>query len=210
MSASGHRGANLSSFLSPRPRKPRCRAKAPRNHNPRVGGSSPSSGMRSTCKSGTLTPDGHAEYIPRVPRSGFRDLAAVRGVVRAALTVVSPGVSPERRRGRRTERPRQQHGKVPRSRWLGAARRGVAYNCPWRLTWKSVAGVPPARPSRNVSQAAASIASRLREQCASRCDAPSSQCRVAWIPVVSVPLPLSTNGAARFCGSGAAPGYPTK
>jgi hypothetical protein len=28
-----------------------CRAKAQRNHNPRVGGSSPSSGMRSGCKS---------------------------------------------------------------------------------------------------------------------------------------------------------------
>ena len=38
--------ANLSPFLSPSPRKRRCRAKAPRNHNPRVGGSSPSSGIR--------------------------------------------------------------------------------------------------------------------------------------------------------------------
>ena len=33
-------------FPVPRPRKRRCRAKAPRNHNPRVGGSSPFSGIR--------------------------------------------------------------------------------------------------------------------------------------------------------------------
>jgi DNA replication protein DnaC len=38
--------------------------------------------------------DGHAEYISRVPRSGFRDLAAVGGVLRASLTFVSPDVSP--------------------------------------------------------------------------------------------------------------------
>ena len=42
--------ALVSPFVSPSPRKPLCRAKAPRNHNPRVGGSSPSSGMRSACK----------------------------------------------------------------------------------------------------------------------------------------------------------------
>jgi len=35
----------MSPFVSPRPFKPSCRAKAQRNHNPRVGGSSPSSGM---------------------------------------------------------------------------------------------------------------------------------------------------------------------
>jgi hypothetical protein len=43
-------GAVPSPFTSPSPRKWRCRAKALRNHNPRVGGSSPSSGMRSACK----------------------------------------------------------------------------------------------------------------------------------------------------------------
>jgi hypothetical protein len=37
--------ADLSPLLSPRPRKCRYRAKASRNHNPRVGGSSPSSGI---------------------------------------------------------------------------------------------------------------------------------------------------------------------
>ena len=37
-------------FRSPSPLKPSYRAKEQRNHNPRVGGSSPSSGMRSACK----------------------------------------------------------------------------------------------------------------------------------------------------------------
>ena len=35
----------MSPFVSPSPFKRRCRAKALRNHNPRVGGSSPSSGI---------------------------------------------------------------------------------------------------------------------------------------------------------------------
>ena len=39
--------------------------------------------------------DGHAEYIPRVSLSGFRNLAALRGAVRASLTLVSAGVSPQ-------------------------------------------------------------------------------------------------------------------
>jgi hypothetical protein len=37
--------AVVSPFVSPSPRKRPCRAKTLRNHNPRVGGSSPSSGM---------------------------------------------------------------------------------------------------------------------------------------------------------------------
>jgi hypothetical protein len=41
--------AVVSPFVSPSPRKHRCRAEAWRNHNPRVGGSSPSSGMRKAC-----------------------------------------------------------------------------------------------------------------------------------------------------------------
>ncbi len=39
------RRAHMSRFRSPRPLKPSCRAKEQRNHNPRVGGSSPSSGI---------------------------------------------------------------------------------------------------------------------------------------------------------------------
>jgi Protein of unknown function (DUF1348) len=49
------------------PRQPRCRAKAQRNHNPRVGGSSPSSGMRSACKyvefRRFVRAEGHAESL---------------------------------------------------------------------------------------------------------------------------------------------------
>ena len=86
--------AVMSPFVSPSPRKRRCRAKEQRNHNPRVGGSSPSSGMRSACKPALSLVDGHAEYIPRVPRSGFRDLAALRGTARASLTFMSPRMSP--------------------------------------------------------------------------------------------------------------------
>ena len=44
----------MSLFVSPRPFKRRRRAKAQRNHNPRVGGSSPSSGMRSVCTSALI------------------------------------------------------------------------------------------------------------------------------------------------------------
>jgi hypothetical protein len=44
----GTRGAVQSPFASPSPRSWRSRAKAPQNHNPRVGGSSPSSGIRFT------------------------------------------------------------------------------------------------------------------------------------------------------------------
>jgi hypothetical protein len=47
MRASAVDGAVQSPIASPSPRKRCCRAKAPRNHNPRVGGSSPSSGIRS-------------------------------------------------------------------------------------------------------------------------------------------------------------------
>ena len=46
--------ADVSPFVSPRPRSWLCRAKALRNHNPRVGRSSPSSGMRSACKTGAF------------------------------------------------------------------------------------------------------------------------------------------------------------
>ena len=43
--------ADVSPFVSPCPGFWLCRAKAHWNHNPRVGGSSPSSGMRSACTS---------------------------------------------------------------------------------------------------------------------------------------------------------------
>jgi hypothetical protein len=46
-----HSRADMSPFVFPSALKPRSRAKAQRNHNLRVGGSSPSSGIRSSCKS---------------------------------------------------------------------------------------------------------------------------------------------------------------
>src|SRR5688572_24611581 len=42
--------AAVSPFVSPSPVSWLCRAKPSRNHNPRVGGSSPSSGTRRACK----------------------------------------------------------------------------------------------------------------------------------------------------------------
>ena len=57
--------AGIAPFRSPSPFKRCCRAKAQRNHNPRVGGSSPSSGMISACKMALSAQDGHAECIPR-------------------------------------------------------------------------------------------------------------------------------------------------
>jgi hypothetical protein len=125
------RRAVVSPFVSPRARKRRPRAKAPRNHNPRVGGSSPSSGMRSACKSALSAQGGDAEYIPRVRAQWPPDSAVCRGVVSASLTFQSPGQSP----GGPTQRagagdpptagPRPR--KVPRSPCSGAApaERGV-------------------------------------------------------------------------------------
>jgi hypothetical protein len=55
----------VSPFVSPSPCSWLCRAKAPRNHNPRVGGSSPSSGMRSPCKLALSAVEGLAECILR-------------------------------------------------------------------------------------------------------------------------------------------------
>ena len=86
--------AVVSPFVSPSPRFWLCRARALRNHNPRVGGSSPSSGIRSACKSVLPARLWSSGLIPRVPRSGTRTLAAARGVVQASLTIVSPGASP--------------------------------------------------------------------------------------------------------------------
>ena len=65
-----------------RRRNRRYRAKALRNHNPRVGGSSPSSGMRSACKSVLFFIDGHAEYIPRASCNSFPGPAVRRGLCR--------------------------------------------------------------------------------------------------------------------------------
>jgi hypothetical protein len=91
--SAGH-GAAQSPIASLSPREPRCRAKEQRNHNPRVGGSSPSSGMRSACTSALCSLDGHAEYIPRVPRFDTLDLAESRGVVRVSLTFRPPARPP--------------------------------------------------------------------------------------------------------------------
>jgi hypothetical protein len=52
--------------------------------------------MRSACKSAPFSLEGHVEYIPRVARSGFRNLAALRGAVHACLTFMSLGMSPAR------------------------------------------------------------------------------------------------------------------
>ena len=67
--------AEVSPFVSPSLFKRRCRAKAHRNHNPRVGGSSPSSGMRKACNSAVFSLEGHAEYhsaCPPLRKSGFQ------------------------------------------------------------------------------------------------------------------------------------------
>jgi hypothetical protein len=40
--------------------------------------------MRSACNPALSAQEGQAEYIPSVLRSGFRNLAALRGVVRAS------------------------------------------------------------------------------------------------------------------------------
>jgi hypothetical protein len=119
-----HGGADLSPFMSPRPRKRRCRAKALRNHNPRVGGSSPSSGMRSACKTALCCFPRHAEYIPRVPPLQIPESCdAVR--CRECLADVSvpravpPGVDLAWAEPGSTAGPRPR--KVPRSTWLRAA-----------------------------------------------------------------------------------------
>ena len=78
----------MSPFRSPSPLKRCCRAKAKRNHNPRVGGSSPSSGIA---------------VVGRFPRSGRRFARIGLSVVRPQqtatnrwwLTFVSNGVSNE-------------------------------------------------------------------------------------------------------------------
>ena len=89
----GPRHLRISPLLRPQPSFLLCRAKALRNHNPRVGGSSPSSGIRSACKAVLSGNRGHAEYIPRVPRSDALDLAEPHGVVQMSLTFPSPGPS---------------------------------------------------------------------------------------------------------------------
>jgi hypothetical protein len=57
------RGEGVSPFVSPSPFKRRCRAKAQRNHNPRVGGSSPSPGIESACKRASASPQA-GEFPP--------------------------------------------------------------------------------------------------------------------------------------------------
>jgi hypothetical protein len=86
---------SLSPFVSPSPCKGRCRAKLQRNDNPRVGGSSPSSGMRSACKSLRFSDPRTRGIIPRVPRSHSEDLAELRSLPRVSLTFMSPGMSPK-------------------------------------------------------------------------------------------------------------------
>ena len=75
MSGDGRTGANVTCslrrgcvpFVSPSPGFWLCRAKALRNHNPRVGGSSPSSGIISACKWVLSTRRWSSGIIPRVP-----------------------------------------------------------------------------------------------------------------------------------------------
>jgi hypothetical protein len=122
----------VSPFVTPGPRKRLCRAKAQRNHNPRVGGSSPSSGMRSACTWELFSGSGATKYIPRAPRSARLDLAQLRGLVQASLTIQSPEQSPgvdSERVAPEPHRPPDRDPQMPRSRWLGAAseasRRGL-------------------------------------------------------------------------------------
>ena len=88
--------ARLSPLRSPRPLKRRCRAKARRTHNPRVGGSSPSSGItpygqiprrraetrgikvgRSNLSEPLPTPSGACVPVPRIaPGASFKAAAA--------------------------------------------------------------------------------------------------------------------------------------
>jgi hypothetical protein len=119
-------------FCVPQPRSWLCRAKEQRNHNPRVGGSSPSSGMRRACKSALSAQEGHAEYIPRVRALWPPDSAVCRGVVSASLTFQSPGQSPGRptQRGRAGDPPTAgpRPRTVPRSTCSRAASRARRRN----------------------------------------------------------------------------------
>jgi hypothetical protein len=90
---------------------------------PRVGGSSPSSGIGSACKPAgvaqLLAREGHAESC----RVSARHLALAREQVRRALTIVSPGVSP--RIGRSVHvKPRGEQRWLPRNArsWVSIAR----------------------------------------------------------------------------------------
>jgi hypothetical protein len=53
--------------------------------------------MRSACKRALFSITGATEYIPRVPRSGYRRLAVRRGAAHRWTTVQSPERSPRRR-----------------------------------------------------------------------------------------------------------------
>ena len=56
--------------------------------------------MRSACISGLYRSTGDAEYIPRVPRFGWLDVAEPRGVPRGTLTLPSSEQSPTGAPGR--------------------------------------------------------------------------------------------------------------
>ena len=58
-------------FWCPQPFKRRCRAKAQRNHNPRVGGSSPSSGTRRRAESRLCAGRVCTERAPNAPRYAY-------------------------------------------------------------------------------------------------------------------------------------------
>jgi hypothetical protein len=125
--ASAGHGAVQSPPAAPSPRKRRCRAKALRNHNPRVGGSSPSSGIRIACKSGPFCAGGTrgihsacpgfvASGFGRVPwcREYLADISVPRAVPRRATQRGGAGDPP-------TAGPRPRT--VPRSTCSRAASR---------------------------------------------------------------------------------------
>jgi hypothetical protein len=122
--STGRARAVPSPFVTPSARKRRGRAKEQRNHNPRVGGSSPSSGIESACKSALFGLPGHAEYIPRVPRlqspryggaawwrASRADGCVPRGVPPGGRSIPRAWVGPRgrRRRSRRRTRRSARH-----------------------------------------------------------------------------------------------------
>ena len=124
-------GCDLSPFLSPRRFKRCCRAKAQRNLNPRVGGSSPSSGMRSGCKSTLLV----SATVARVAGTSDVDSDRPQGSrPSSSRPSVSPSSDPiQERVGRRLAVLDQSFEAVParaaivrpggRGSWVGALRR---------------------------------------------------------------------------------------
>jgi hypothetical protein len=90
--------ADVSPFVSPSPCFWLCRAKEQRNHNPRVGGSSPSSGMRSACRSCCLarfsrerdTRNHVASGAHVTPRFRLSAVRANRGTVRSCPPACPP------------------------------------------------------------------------------------------------------------------------